>query len=182
MFCRLFRFMISSAADSGNAVDRWTSRHIAHCVSCRQFLQSCRTIDVRLRSEAAAWRQGSGQLSRRIPPNLSDIQPPSHGSRIRVALAAAACLVIAWAAVLLFSTPTKPPAPPTAMTGAIIPTGTQWATKWAELIQNPLAAEAKHLTSDTESGVRFLVACLDVRPLGANMAPPPGESGPPPLH
>jgi hypothetical protein len=177
MFCWLFRFMISSAADSDSAIGRWTSRHVAHCASCRQFLQSCREIDVRLQSEAARWRQDSGQFSGEILPSLVELQPPSHGSRIRMALAAAACLAIAGAAMLLLSPPARPPTTAMPVTGAIISADTQWAIKWAKRIGNPLAAEAEHLTSDTESGIRFVVACLDVRPLGANVSPHPGESG-----
>jgi len=182
MFCWFFRFMISSATDSGSVIDRWTSRHVAHCASCGQFLRSCRTIDVRLRSEAAGWQRGSEQLSRRILPNLVDVQPPSHGYRIRATLAAAACLAITAAVMLSLTMPTRQPEASAPTMTAIIPAGTQWATKWAELIKNPLAAEVENLTSDTESSIRFLVACLDVRPLGAGMTLHPGEPGASPPH
>lgn len=182
MFCRLFRFTISSAADSGSVIGRWTNRHVARCASCRRFLQDCRQIGVRLRSEAAAWRQDSPQISAGILPSLATLQPSSRSSQIRVALAAAACIAIAGAGMLLLSTPAKAPKTPAVVTSAIIPADTQWATKWTTLIGNPLAAEAERLTSDTESGIRFLVACLDVRPLGANMSPHPGEPGPPPAQ
>jgi hypothetical protein len=32
------------------------------------------------------------------------------------------------------------------------------------VMQNPLETELENLTADTQSGVRFLVACLDVNP------------------
>lgn len=180
MLCWFFRFMISSAADTGSAIGQWTRRHIARCASCREFLQICRTIDMRLRSDAAAWRQGSGQLFHPLGPSLAGMQPSSHISRIRVVFAAAACIAIATAAIFWFTTPTRPPQAPTTTMGSLTPAGPQWATKWTQLIKNPLATEAEHLTSDTESGIRFLVACLDVRPVGADVAPRPGGSASPP--
>jgi len=182
MFCWLFRFTISSATDSSRAIDRWTSRHVAHCASCGQFLRHCRTIDVRLRSEAAGWQRGSEQLSQRIIPNLVGVRPPNHGYRIRAALAAAACLAITAAVIFSLSMPARHPKASAPTMTTSIPAGAPWATKWAELIRNPLAAEAENLTSDTESGIRFLVACLDVRPLSAGMAPHPGEPRAPPPH
>jgi hypothetical protein len=181
MFCWFFRFTISSAADSGSPVGRWTSRHVARCAGCRQFLQSCRVMNVRLRSEAARWQQGPGQLSRRILPDFAKLQPASHHHRIRMALAAAACVALTAATLFYLSTPARQPEVPRVATGVIVPTGAEWAAKWAELIPNPLAVEAKRLTSDTESGIRFVVACLDVRPLVANRVPNPGEPGLPQL-
>jgi len=182
MFCWFFRFMISSATDSGSAIDRWTSRHVAHCASCGQFLQSCRTIDVRLRSEAAGWQRGSEQPAHPILPNFAGMQLPSHSYRIHAALAAAACLAITAAVMLSLTMPARQPEASAPTMTAIIPASTPWATKWAELIKNPLAVEAENLTSDTESSIRFLVACLDVRPLGTGIAPHPSEPGASPLH
>jgi hypothetical protein len=180
MLCWFFRFMISSTADSDRPIGPAANRHVARCVGCRQFLQSCRVMDVRLRSEAAKWQQGPERLSHQVLPNLVRLEPVGHRHRIRAALAAAACVAITAAALFYLSMSTPKPQLPPTTTGAIIPASTQWAAKWAEFIPNPLAAEAKRLTSDTESGIRFVVACLDVRPLVANVVPNPGESGPPP--
>jgi len=183
MLCRCFRFMISSAADSGRPVGPVTGRHIARCAGCRQFLQNCQWLAEGLRSEAAKWERGSGRLSCRIALNPARVQL-SHGSPIRVALAAAACIAIAAAAVLLsLMTPARPPQMPAPTAGVAIPApaGMPWTTRWVEIIETPLAAEAENLTSDAKSGIRFLVACLDVRPVGTDMVPRPGEPGPPPL-
>jgi len=181
MRCWFFRFVISSAADSGTSIGRWTSRHVAHCASCRQFLRSCRMIDVRLRSEAAGWQQDAQHLSGQILPNLVKMQPLNHRHRIRATLAAAACVAVTAAALFYLSRPTRGPQAPPTTTGVIIPAGTQWAAKWVEFIPNPLAVEAQRLTNDTESGIRFVVACLNVRPLTSNLAPRPGEPESPQL-
>ncbi len=167
MLCWFFRFMISNAADSGGSIGRWASRHAAHCASCGQFLQSCRAIDLRLQSEAPSWQ---------AVPIVAGIQSPGHVFRIRMALAAAACLAVGAAVVFFHTIPAKPPQVSSPAAAAIIPVDTPWTAKWVELIPNPLAAEAKNLTSDTESGIRFLVACLDVRPLAAGAGPRPGQS------
>ena len=167
MLCRFFRFMISSAADSGSPIGRWTSRHVAHCASCGQFLQSCRTINLRLRSEVSEWRP-----SWRTVPIVTGTRSPSHILRIRVALAAAACLAIGAAVMLFHPISAKPPHVSLPTTAAIIPAGAPWTARWVELIPNPLAAEADNLTRDTESGIRFLVACLDVRPVSPGLGEP----------
>jgi len=180
MLCRFFRFMISSAADSGRSIGPVTSWHTMYCAGCRQFLQDCRVIDVGLRTEAAVWQRGLEQPSHRILPNFTGTPSPSHGFRIRMALAAAACLAIAAAVLLSLSMPAGPPQMSTPVTTAIIPADAPWAMQWVELIPNPLAAEAERLTRDTESGIRFLVACLDIRPLGAGIAPRLGDPASPP--
>ncbi len=180
MLCWFFRFMISSAADSGSPGNRWARRHVTHCAGCRQFLQSCRTIDIRLRSEADRWQQAPERPSPWILPHVTRMQPPNHGFRIRMALAAAACLVIAAAVLFSLSTPAGRPHASGPATTAFIPGGAPWATQWVGLIPNPLAAEAERLTGDAKSGIRFLVACLDVRPLGADVTLRPSESSPPP--
>jgi hypothetical protein len=173
MLCWLYRSTISNAADSGSPISRWTSRHIARCASCGQFLENCRTIDACLRSEAAEWQGGLEQPSGRMLPNpaRARMQSPSHGFPIRTALAAAACLAIAAAVLFSFAIPAGPPQPSPAIRITFIPAGAPWAMQWVQLIPNPLALEAERLTRDTESGIRFVVACLDVRPLGARVSP-----------
>jgi len=54
--------------------------------------------------------------------------------------------------------PTIRPVPTVNLTGADLKT-------WTRLVERPLANELENLASDTESGVRFVVACLDVSPV-----------------
>jgi hypothetical protein len=35
---------------------------------------------------------------------------------------------------------------------------------WVGLVEEPLSGEMKSLTNDTESVIRFLVACIDIDP------------------
>jgi hypothetical protein len=177
MFCRLFRFMISSAADSGKRIGPVTSRHVARCESCRQFLQSCRQIAERLQSEASEWERGSGPLCRPLSLNTTRMLTRSHGFPIRVALAAVACIAIIAAVTLSLVTSTRRPQAPAAPVGVAMPAGTQWTMRWVEIVQTPLAAEAENLTNDAKSGIRFLAACLDVRPLGDDISTRPPDAG-----
>lgn len=165
MTCWFFRFMISLAADSGDPISRLTGRHVAHCASCRRFQEDCRTVGEALRAEAAQCGRASGQYTHRVLSRLADSRPSDRGWPVRAALAVAACIVIvAAAAVLLMRPETRPPGPSTTTSFAIVPPAADLETAWNRLIERPLVAEAQSLTSDTKSGIRFLVACLDVRP------------------
>jgi hypothetical protein len=181
MLCRLFQFMISSAADSGNPVGPATSRHIAHCEGCRHFLRSCQQLAGGLRSEAAKVDRDAA-CYRLIPLDLTQVRASTRRFPARVVFAAAACIAIAAVVTPLLLTSPKPAATPVTRMGIAIPAGTQWAVKSVEVIQTPLAAEARNLTSDAKSGIRFLAACLDVRPLGTDAVLRPGEMAPPPLR
>jgi len=170
MTCWFFRLMISLAADSCDPVGRLTGRHVARCASCRRFQESCRVIEETLRSEAGRRSRASGQYAHGVLSRLADSQPSDRGWPVRAALAVAACIVIAAAAAVLVTRPTaRPPQPSTATIVAIVPPGADLETAWNRLVERPLVAEAESLTSDTKSGIRFLVACLDVRPVDASL-------------
>jgi len=111
--------------------------------------------------------------------SLNHVRTParSHGSSVRVALAAAACIVVFAAVTLSLMTSVRPPQAPAPTVGLAMPTGTQWTRKCLEIVQTPLATEAENLTSDAKSGIRFLAACLDVRPAGVDVSARPGDAG-----
>ena len=177
MLCRLFQFMISSAADSGRRVGPATTRHLARCESCRQFLRSCRQIAEQLQSEAAEWERDLRPLYDPSALNNAPMPARSCGSPMRVALAAAACIAIGAAVALSLMTSTKRSRSPVAPVGVAIPAGTQWTTKWCGIVQAPLATEAENLRSDAKSGIQFLAACLDVRPAGVDRSAQPPDPG-----
>ncbi len=179
MRCWFFRLMISGAADSDEQVGPLTRRHLARCASCRQFYQSCRVLDAGLRSEAAALGRTAGPLTRQIPGGVTNMQPQDRRLTARAVLVAAACLVIAALADVLVTRrrePPEPPSPPPPATWA----GTYPAIAWPGVIESPLETEVRKITSNTESGIRFLVACLHVNPLSSGAVPPSEPSGPAP--
>lgn len=164
MPCWFHRLMISHAADSDQALGGATQRHVARCAACRQFHESCQSLGQRLRNEAARAGNASEQQTRRILAAVGD--RPGHARRVQlpVRVAVAACLAVA---VLIAGTllvdrsgpPESPPGP------TRLPTPPN--VNLTRVIQNPLATEMENLTADTQSGVRFLVACLDVSPAPA---------------
>jgi len=163
--CWFFRLMISLAADSGGPVGRLTSRHLARCASCRRFHESCHVIEETLRFDAAQYARASGQFTHGVLSRLASAQLSNRRRPIRAVLAVAACIAIAAAAAVLLTRPaTQPPGPSRATIAVFVPPDADPGTAWTRLIQRPLVAEAQSLTNDTESGIRFLVACLDVNP------------------
>ncbi|UCF16287.1 MAG: hypothetical protein JSW59_02280 [Phycisphaerales bacterium] len=80
--------------------------------------------------------------------------------------AAAACIALAATAAIMFisrSPEHKPPTEPVVSISDLL--GTDLQATWAGLLEEPLAGEMKSLACDTESAIRFLVACVDVDPL-----------------
>jgi len=165
MTCWFFRLVISLAADSGNPIGRLTSRHLTRCASCRHFRESCHVIEGALRSDAAQYAQASGQFSDRVLFRLADSQSLTRSWPVRAALAVAACIIIAAAAAVFLTRPaTQPTEPSTVTIAAFVPPDADLEAAWTRLVERPLVAEAESLTNDTQSGIRFLVACLDVSP------------------
>ncbi len=179
MLCSLFRFMISSAADSGKPIGPLTSRHILGCTSCRQFHRTCRTLGDSLRSEAAALSPASRSLARQPLADLRHAR--RQPARLRWPAVAAACIAIA--ALIPFANPQRgSPQPPAAPTYAIAAPAIELTGTWARVFETPLLTEARNLSSDAQSGIRFLVACLTISPPGSGVATQVEPSGPPPVQ
>ena len=172
MFCRFFKIMISHAADSDRPPGRIIQRHMERCESCRRFYESCRTLGDGLRAEAMDLSSSCEQRIERIKKVLAG---PSRRTRyipIRLRyFAAAACMALAaTAAVMFMSRPPKqrPPEEPEILISDLLQTDLQ--ATWSGLLEEPLTGEMKSLARDTESAIRFLVACVDVDPLQNNAA------------
>jgi len=181
MFCPLFQFMISGAADAGQPLGPVTRRHVLRCADCRRFLRSCRTLGEDLRSEAATLSPASRHLTGRILAGLPRAERRRSPRAAWTALATAACIsVAAWIAFLGRGIePASTPAPPVY---AISAPHIELATTWARVFEAPLLAEAQNLSNNAQSGIRFLVACLDVSVPEGIASPQTGESSPPPVQ
>jgi len=173
MLCWLHRLMISHAADSDGELNRFTQRHVRRCAACRAFHEQCETLGRSLRSEAAALRPVSRQVAEQISRAAAEPPQPSVTLSARLKWAAAACLVVATLiSVAVVMRTNQSPEPTDIPTPTIGLTEAQLETAWTHLLKHPLANELDNLTSDTESGVRFLVACLDVSPVFEEPVPP----------
>ena len=173
MFCWFFKFMISHVQDGDNSPSGITKRHIRRCEDCHRFLNTCRSLGESLTHEAAA----SNKL---LPKRHSEnILSAIHGQRNRIHKvrinfwmpAAAACLalVILIGSLLLVLKPSNVSPGRDEMSDGIQElrniynqVGRDLPATWPQLIERPLAGEYQRLTNDTQSAVRFLVACVDV--------------------
>ena len=173
MFCWLYRLRISNALDSAGGLSAGTRRHIRRCTICREFHQTCLSLGEGLRREAPILNsQSSTRLSKRVMAAVLDhgVETYKLPANWRpVAAAASIALVVLVGVLFLTLRRTEPPAPEPVrfveipnLTAYEIPTAA-----WAGLVERPLAGEFKNLADDTESAVRFLVACVAVDPTGA---------------
>ncbi len=173
MFCWLYRLRISNALDSAGGLSAAARRHIRRCTTCREFHQSCLSLGEGLRREAPIL---NGQLSTRLGKGVM-AAVSDHGAETyklpanwRPVIAAASIAVaVLVGAMFLAPRQTEPP-PPGPGRAAEIPSLTRYkipTAAWAGLVERPLAGEFKSLADDTESAVRFLVACVAVDPTRA---------------
>ena len=173
MFCWLYRLRISNALDSAGGPSTGTRRHIRRCTTCREFHRSCLSLGEGLRREVPIQNdQLSMRLGKRVMAAVSDQSAETYKlpANWRPVVAAASIAVAVLVGALFLAPPqTEPPAPgPGRVTE--IPSLTRYeipTAAWAGLVERPLAGEVKNLADDTESAVRFLVACVAVDPTRA---------------
>lgn len=122
MGCKLSRWMISRAEDTGKKLPRFAERHVGRCRACGEFARFSASLSSRLRDERSAW------LSQIPDPPLSfdaDSGPATAGTRVAAAErpgsrrirfgfrplpVAAAALVVVAAALILFRVIPREPA------------------------------------------------------------------------
>ena len=163
MPCWFYRFMMSHAADSDREPGGRTKRHIAGCAACRSFYEGWEKVRRDLQAEAAALKQAPRHVTEQIARVLAEPRrrkaPISAGLKL-----AAACVAVATLIGIVTLMRTDRPAPPAdRQVPTVNLTGADLKT-WTRLVERPLTSELENLASDTESGVRFVVACLDVSP------------------
>lgn len=180
MLCSVFRFMISSAADSGKLIGPVARWHLARCGGCRQFHRSCRTLGEALRSEAIVLSGASGSLTGPILAGLSrarrrPVRP------LWTAVAAAACVAMA-AWIVAVGRRAESPMSPVPAAYAIATPRIELPVTWPHVFEAPLLTEARNLSHSAQSGIRFLVSCLTVASPERVESPLLGESTPPPVQ
>jgi len=166
MPCWFYRFMISQAADSDKTLGRITERHVARCEDCRQFCEKCQQLSQGLQSEAANLPPIVACTAEQIIARLGTRPRPTLAAPRYLKMAIAACIaVVAVAAAFLLARTIRGPEQSTRPVVVTYPAGAYPAVAWPGLLESPLSSEIERIVDDTESGVRFLVACLDVSPL-----------------
>lgn len=176
MVCWLFRLMISHTADNDNQPSPIIQEHMCNCADCREFYQTCQSLGERLTREALI---SNSRTSSRLNDHILNAIPSqtmeTHKVRTKLWIAAAAaCLaliVLTCASLLVLKSNGRDNVQlkPVQMTVAIQElrsvyeqVGHDLPITWPRVIEEPLANEFENLTNDTESAVRFLVACVVV--------------------
>jgi hypothetical protein len=170
MFCWLFRLMISHAADGDNPLSPAAEKHIRHCEDCRYFYSTCLLLSERLKSEIVSPdRNLSVRLRKRVLTAMPHQQTKTISFRIKwwpAAVAACLTLIVLIGAMFFVKrlndrlTAIRDVRTDIRNLQTIV--GKEFPAAWPELIEGPLANEAKNLADDTEAAVRFLVACVTV--------------------
>jgi len=172
MFCRFFRLVISHALDGDKQLSGLTKRHVRTCAGCDQFYKTCQWLADDLRREAAivSHEGGCEVLSGRILAAVTCRRRETYKVGIKLwPIITAACVGLIVLTSVLFlvghhddrAVPTSsPPTPPVRRLPSFA--SRNLPKSWPRLIETPLASEFKNIMYDTESAVRFLIACVAV--------------------
>jgi hypothetical protein len=72
MFCTVYKWLISQAADSGKPISGIVKNHIQKCDSCREFAQLCESLTPKFAQDKHAILENTnGALNQRIISTLS---------------------------------------------------------------------------------------------------------------
>jgi hypothetical protein len=171
--------MISHSVDGNNQLSGTTQKHTGRCADCREFYQNCLSLAESLTREATiSNREISKRLSSRILTALSGQETKDYKVTFKLRpIVTAACLVLAVLIGAYFLIPSRDDrditeSDPVAAFRRLAKE--EFAPTWSEFIERPLlAGELNNITEDTESAVRFLVACVtvDIADIDSRLSP-----------
>jgi len=181
MLCWFYRWNISSTFDGDGSLSDRCRRHLLQCDRCREFFKSSIALGEQLSLEAAlTCPDVPAQLRQRIALTVSSsnrktLKPP-FGVRRSVA---AACVAAAVLMTALFAVTAHrrgggsdvEVAPASAMLQSIFYTNEMTVDNLPEsvggFVERPLAGQLETIAKQTESAVKFLIACTTVEMSGA---------------
>ena len=176
MFCWSYRLKISGALDDGGSLSDRCRRHLLQCERCGEFFKSSIAIGERLSLEAAMTSPDiPAQLRQRITLTISNSnrktsKPPFNIPR-RVA---AACVMAAVLMTALFAITARrhssDPDVGVAQASATLQSifGAEELTvenlpeSLGGFVESPLAGQLEAIARQTESAVKFLIACTAI--------------------
>lgn len=184
MFCWIFKWMISNAADRNSELSDAAKGHICHCGRCRQFYETCLTLAEQLKHRAAIRHTKFGErLSKRVLEVVSCQQRNDGLARLRARpVVAAACAASIVLAAGLFLVGRRGGQETGQKNGRIESSAAMqglffteklagvdlmekgFPAEWSGLVEKPLTDEIDNITNDTKSTLQFLflVACVPV--------------------
>jgi len=174
MFCTVYKWLISQAADSGRPVSGFVKNHTQRCDSCREFAQLCESLKPKFAQDKhAILKNYDGMLSKRIISALPKEKAPISGRqriarksfarrRVLVPSLAAAFLIAAVSVSIIFiavhrSRDMGPFGHPSEWVSAASP----------EVLlvraESPLETEYQELKKTLDTTTKFLRSYLDFR-------------------
>ena len=168
MFCWFFRLMISHSVDADTQPSPITGKHIRHCADCCQFYNTCLSLGECLTREATVSKPW---VSKHPPEHILAAMPrrrtETHRLRLKLRpMIAAACVALLILTAVFFLLERRDERGVTQYSRPLEElrnlVGQDFTKAWPQLIERPLADELENLTDNTESAVRFLVACVAV--------------------
>ena len=177
MFCWFYRWKISDTFDGDGSLPDRCRRHLLQCDRCREFFKTSIALGEQLSLEAAlTCPDVPAQLRQRIALTVSSSNrktpKPPFGIRRRVA---AACVAVALLMTALFAVtahrraggPDVEVVPASAMLQSIFYTDEMTVDNLPEsvggFVERPLAGQLETIAKQTESAVKFLIACTTVQ-------------------
>jgi hypothetical protein len=165
MWCSIYRFMISHAADEGRKPSPMTLRHIDGCDSCRRFYEQCLMISTELKRDTDDRpMEQAGEYARRVAAAIPEKQL-THKRQLKFRpLAAAACIGLVFiGALIFFAVRPDRPVQRSSQTPVVqqISAGDILAVLNRPLA-DPLSGELKQITNEADSAVKFIIACVNV--------------------
>lgn len=165
MFCPLYKWFISQAADSGKPVSGLLRRHLRRCASCQEFAQFSESLPQRSAQDTGDILKGhDGALDEKIKSGLSkasESRKPSAGKPVLIpVVVAASALLIITISIIWLTTPKSSPLDP-------LKTIYDFDINQASLekkivsIESPLEEEIQGLKQTLSSTAKFLVSSLE---------------------
>ncbi len=175
MFCWFYRWKISDTFDGDGSLPDRCRRHLLQCDRCREFFKTSIALGEQLSLEAAlTCPDVPAQLRQRIALTVSSsnrktLKPPfGIGRSVAAACVAAAVLMTALFAVTAHRRGGSDleVAPASAMLQSIFYTDEITIDNLHEsvggFVERPLAGQLEIIAKQTESAVKFLIACTTV--------------------
>lgn len=175
MFCDLTRWLISRAEDRGKGMPRFAERHAARCGACREYALFSASLSSRLSGETPAFLAKAPNSPSDPAAWATEGTGRGTGSpfRRRFVLrpfpAAAAVLVVAASALILFLVVRPGPGLTSAEKHAVIASLKSVAAAPAEFrmavaeAESPLARERQILERSVASAVEYLQVRLNIK-------------------
>lgn len=167
MLCRIYRWKVSGAIDSGKPMSDAVKRHLLRCASCREFAGFAEDTGRRLTRDAGVLLGSvDPSLGKRVQASLGDLgeAAPSHAGatlRLRPILAAVAALFIVGAGVLWLVRSRPQPTPELAPPFQIEKPGF-YLEAAVEKARSPYEKEMRLWKETFDGAAKTLEACFDI--------------------